>query len=173
MTVAPAKLEGAIAFTDIVGFTEYTAIRGDAEAVILLSAQDRLVHEALPEGARIVKELGDGLLIWFTSAAGALQTCLDLQATFEEESARSGLPLWVRMGLHWGSPTARGRDLIGHDVNLASRIAGVAGPGEVILSEPAMVAAGPGLRDVEFEELGPVLLRGIPEPLPLYRASRR
>ncbi len=171
MTFATA-VKGAIAFTDIVGFTEFTALRGDAEAMSLLSVQDRLVHEALPEGARIVKELGDGLLLWFSGAAGALITCLNLQEAFEEETARSGLPLWVRMGLHWGSPTERGRDLIGHDVNLASRIAAVAGPGEVLVSEQAMLAAAPDATGVSFEELGPVMLKGIPAPVALFRARR-
>ena len=57
--------EGAVAFTDIVGFTEFCAVRGDDEALALLSLQERLVRNALPPGARIVKELGDGLLLWF------------------------------------------------------------------------------------------------------------
>ena len=45
---------GAVAFTDIVGFTEFCALRGDDEAVALLSLQERLVRGALPSGARIV-----------------------------------------------------------------------------------------------------------------------
>ena len=69
---------GAVAFTDIVGFTEFCALRGDDEAVALLSLQERLVRDALPPGARIVKELGDGLLLWFPTALASLTTCLDL-----------------------------------------------------------------------------------------------
>ena len=44
------------------------------------------------------------------------------------------LPLWVRIGLHWGQQTVRRPDLVGHDVNVAARIVDVAGPGEVLLS---------------------------------------
>ena len=60
LTSDPA--EGAIAFTDLVGFTEFTATRGDEEALVVLRAEERIVDAALPDGARVVKELGDGLL---------------------------------------------------------------------------------------------------------------
>ena len=107
MTAAPSVVVGAIAFTDIVGFTEYTATRGDAEALEVLSTQERIVRQALPAGSRLVKELGDGLLLWFGNCAEAVRTCLDLQSAFEKESAGGDAPLWVRIGLHWGMPTER------------------------------------------------------------------
>lgn len=173
MAAAPPPTEvtrGTVVFTDIVGFTEYTALRGDQEAVALLSLQDSLVHEALPPEARIVKELGDGLLLWFTDACAALRTSLYLQQRFEEQSQEPARPLWVRMGMHSGSPTARGNDLVGHDVNVASRVMDVAGPGEVLLSEATLAEIGDRLPNVVFEELGPVVMKGIPAPMRLYRA---
>ena len=106
--MAPATVEGAVVFTDIVGFTEFTAVCGDEEAVALLGRQERLVRSALPEGARIVKDLGDGLLLWFPAAKAAVETCLDLQERFEAEPDEGLAPLWVRMGLHWGRPARRG-----------------------------------------------------------------
>jgi adenylate cyclase len=172
VTAAPSVLQGAIAFTDIVGFTEYTATRGDAEAVAVLTTQERIVRDALPLGSRLVKELGDGMLLWFGNCAEAVRTCLDLQAAFEKESSAGDVPLWVRIGLHWGTPTERRGDLIGHDVNLASRIVNVAGAGEVVVSEAAKAAAESECHDIAFEELGPVVLKGIPVPVPLFRATR-
>ena len=165
-----ATVEGAVVFTDIVGFTEFTAACGDAAAVELLGRQERLVQNALPDGARIVKDLGDGLLLWFPAAAKAVETCLDLQHRFEDDD--EGLaPLWVRMGLHWGEPARRGDDLVGHDVNVAARIVDVAGPGEVLVSD----AAKTRMEDEEalcFEELGPVVMKGLTEPGRLFRARR-
>jgi adenylate cyclase len=166
-----STVEGTIVFTDIVGFTEFTALRGDDEALELLSRQDHLVDDALPKGARIVKELGDGLLLWFPEAVGALRTAFVLQRRFEEESVATGAPLWVRMGLHHGQARRRGDDLIGHDVNVAARIVGVAGPGEVLVSEAARACVGLELPGVCFDELGPVVMKGIPEPVRLWRAS--
>ena len=157
-------------FTDIVGFTEYTALRGDEEALALLSTQERLVRKAMPAGARIVKELGDGLLLWFPDACSALDTSLRLQEQFEEESAEAVMPLWVRVGIHSGRQTRRGDDLVGHDVNLASRVVNVAGPGEVLLSDATRVEINEDLPNVSFEELGPVVMKGIPDPVRLYRA---
>ena len=158
MAAAPPPTEvtrGTVVFTDIVGFTEYTALRGDQEAVALLSLQDSLVH---------------GLLLWFTDACAALRTSLYLQQRFEEQSQEPARPLWVRMGMHSGSPTARGNDLVGHDVNVASRVMDVAGPGEVLLSEATLSEIGDRLPNVVFEELGPVVMKGIPAPMRLYRA---
>lgn len=163
-------VEGLIAFTDIVGFTELTANMGDDVALAVVTRQGELVTRALPEGARIVKELGDGLLLFFSDCARALDTCLDLQERFEEESEAFELPIWVRMGLHWGTATRYRDDLIGHDVNIASRIADVAGPGEVLVSASAVARLEGANR--EFEEIGPVVMKGIPEPLALYRAVR-
>lgn len=169
---APAveSTEGTVVFTDIVGFTEYTALRGDTEAIALLAMQERFVLEALPPKARIVKELGDGLLIWFEDACEALQTALVLQQTFERASAETDVPLWVRMGIHSGRQTRWGDDLIGHDVNVASRVVDVASPGEVLVSEATLHQIQDRLPDIEFEELGPVVMKGIPDAMRLYRA---
>ncbi|HUV10638.1 MAG TPA: adenylate/guanylate cyclase domain-containing protein [Acidimicrobiia bacterium] len=166
-----AATAGAIVFTDIVGFTEFTAQQGDTEALAVLDRQERLVRSALPDRARIVKELGDGLLLWFPEAGSALDASLGLLERFTDVSGDE-TPLWVRMGMHWGSPTPRGDDIVGHAVNLAARIVDMAGPGELLVSEDARVAVDSESRNVTFDELGPIVMRGIPDPVPLYRASR-
>jgi adenylate cyclase len=162
-------IEGTIVFTDLVGFTEFTATRGDAEALQLLATQDRLVRSVLPGAARIVKELGDGLFLWFPAPDGALRCALDLRRVLEEESATTGLPLWIRVGMHHGHALQRGADLVGNDVNVASRIADVAAPGEVLVSDTVRSAVSPDA--VWFEELGPVVMKGLPAPIRLWRAS--
>jgi class 3 adenylate cyclase len=170
--VGAEVLTGAVAFTDICGFTEFTAVRGDEEALRLLATQERVVDNCLPRGARVVKELGDGLLLWFTDADSALATVLNLQDAFAAEAFESDLTLWVRIGLHWGQQTRRGDDLIGHDVNIASRVVDVAGPAEVVVTEALRDGLVDEDLDVDFEELGPVVMKGIPEPVRLFRASR-
>ena len=187
MRVTATALDtGFVVFTDLVGFTQLTAERGDEFALALLEHQDRIVREALPDGARVVKELGDGMLLWFPDGLPALAVCLDLQAQFCAAST-SDAPLWVRMGMHWGKPRRRGDDLVGHDVNLAARIVDVAGPGEVLVSEPALERLGSPVtsRDatspvgvghaelpggVSVEELGPVFVKGVADPVRLFRA---
>ena len=160
-------LTGAIVFTDIVGFTQLTDEHGDDLALALLERQEKLVRETLPECARVVKELGDGLLLWFDDARQAIDTCMRLQLAFDADD--NDVPLWVRIGVHWGTPRRRGDDIIGRDVNLASRIVELAGPGDVLCSEATAAAAGE-LPGIAFEELGPVFVKGISEPVPILRA---
>ena len=164
--------ELTIMFTDLVGFTEFIADHGDAVVLDLLATQERLVRESLPPRARIVKELGDGLMLWFGDPCQAVAVALALQERFDREAAAEELPLWVRMGVHYGQPARRGDDLVGHDVNVASRIVELAAPGEVLASEAAVQRIGDGLPDVLFEEVGPVVMKGIPAPIALYRALR-
>lgn len=161
-------LAGTIVFTDIVGFTQLTDEHGDDLALTLLERQEQLVRRTLPATARVVKELGDGLLLWFDEAGAAIATCLILQQAFEDES-EGDMPMWVRIGMHWGCPRARGDDIVGRDVNLAARISELAAPGEVLCSEATAEQAG-DLPGVEFEPLGSVFVRGIADAVPLVRA---
>jgi adenylate cyclase len=170
-STATAVVTGAIVFTDLVGFTEFTALSGDDAALELLATQARLVDEALPSTARVVKELGDGLLLYFPDPAEAVQTGLELQRRFEAASEATGMPLWIRVGMHAGAVRERGRDLVGHDVNVAARIVDVAGAGEVLVSDAVRREAQPRCPTVEFVELGPVVMKGIPDPIRLWRAS--
>jgi adenylate cyclase len=161
-------LTGTIVFTDIVGFTQLIDEHGDDLAMTLLERQEQLVLRTLPHSARVVKELGDGLLLWFDDASTAILTCLLLQQAFEDESD-GDMPMWVRIGMHWGCPRARGDDIIGRDVNLAARISELAAPGEVLCSEATADQAG-AVAGVNFESLGPVFVRGIADAVPLLRA---
>ena len=86
-----------------------------------------------------------------------------------ERAPAAGLPP-AHIGIHTGPVIAQDGDVYGMTVNLAARISSYAGAGQVVVSdETATRAAGPGLR---FEPLGPVELKGVAQPLPLYRASR-
>src|SRR5262249_17894880 len=137
----------------------------------------RLVRAALPANARVVKELGDGLLLWFDDPREAIGTCLRLQCDFDTMNevpdagaapAQSDVPLWVRIGVHWGCPRQRGDDIVGRDVNLAAGMVDLAGPGEVLCSEETVGAIN-DRAGFAFEPLGPVFVRGISEPVEIVR----
>lgn len=168
MTSPGADPAGAIVFTDIVGFTELTDLHGDDVALAVVDRQLALVRRVLPEGARIVKELGDGVLLWFDDPVAAVDAALELLARFGRESV-DGMPLWIRIGMHWGAPRRRGDDIIGRDVNLASRVAGVAGAGEAICTEQLIAAVGgaDALPHVRFESLGSVFVKGFADAVPV------
>ena len=167
---AVTTVEGAIAFTDIVGFTEFTALRGDEAALELLATQDQVIQDTIDGRGRVVKSLGDGLMLWFDDPCVAVRSALALQGRFEQESMADDLPLWVRIGVHFGHPVRRGHDLIGHDVNVAARIVDLAAPGEVLVSEACTGRVADQAPEIYFEEVGPTVMKGIPEPIALFRA---
>ena len=170
--VAAPTVEGAIAFTDLAGFTEFTAIRGDEAALALLSRHEGVLRSAHGRRGRIVKNLGDGFLLFFRDPCAAVEISLKLQDTFEDSSFEDDMPLWVRIGIHFGRPILRGRDLLGHDVNVAARIVDLAQPGEVLVSEACTSNMQRPIPGVYFEEVGPVVMKGIPDTIRLYRAIR-
>jgi len=170
---APARTaDGAIAFTDLTGFSEFTAISGDEAALDLLSAQEHMIREALGRRGRIVKNLGDGFLLWFRDPCAAVEISMALQDTFEEQSFEQDMPLWVRIGIHYGHPLRHGRDIVGHDVNIAARIVDLAQSGEVLVSQACTEAMHRELPGVYFDEVGPAVMKGIPDAVTLYRAVR-
>jgi adenylate cyclase len=171
---AGATLEtvtGTVVFTDIVGFTAFTAEAGDEQALAVLSSQEAAVADLLQDGARIVKELGDGMMLWFPDAASAISTAVMLQARLDGAELGDGFPLWLRVGAHSGTQTKRRDDLVGHDVNVAARIVDLAGPREVLVSEATRRGAEPSLEGVAFVEVGPVFVKGVSDPVWIHRAE--
>ena len=103
----PATVEGAIAFTDLVGFTEFTATpRRPGGARGARRAGARSCATRCPDGARVVKELGDGLLLFFPDSDAPRSPAASRSSTGSSRAADADeMPLWVRAGLHWGRPS--------------------------------------------------------------------
>ena len=165
---APGISTGAIAFSDIVGFTEMTADHGDDLAMALVDQHETLALGVLGQHGRIVKQLGDGLLLFFPDPCEAVDAMLRVHDGASRLSV-DGVPFRLRTGLHFGSPRARGGDLIGHDVNLASRISTLAGPGELLASEALLHEIGD--RRSQFTRIGPVFVKVVRDPVRLWRAD--
>jgi len=162
------RISGTLVFTDLAGFTAFTAERGDEAAVALVEQFESLVRGVLPRSGRVVKQLGDGLFLFVPDAAEAVAAMLSLADTTELASSPDA-PLWVRTGIHAGTALPRGTDLLGHDVNVAARITDLAAAGEVLVSESARALAG--LSVARFQRLAPAYVKGIAEPLRLFRAT--
>lgn len=156
----------AIAFVDLSGFTRLTGAKGDEEAAKLAVRLSDLVQEtAVSRGGRSVKSLGDGVMLHFREPGQAVTAALDLV----EAMPRAGLPEG-RVGITSGPVVFRDGDYFGRSVNSAARITDYARPREVLVSEAvAVLGAPPG---AVFEDLGAVELKGIPEPMRLFRAAR-
>jgi len=156
----------AIAFLDLTGYTALTEERGDEAGADLADRLATLVREAArPHGGNPVKWLGDGVMFHFDDPSAAVQTGLDLV-----EQTPAAVDVRARVGINAGTVIFRDGDYFGRTVNVASRIADYARPGEVLVS--GEVKGRWGGDGVRFEEIGPVALKGLREELTLYSAFR-
>jgi class 3 adenylate cyclase/pimeloyl-ACP methyl ester carboxylesterase len=154
----PVESDRALAtvlFTDIVGSTEHAARLGDRRWTETLDEHDAIVRQELDRHrGRKVNPTGDGMLATFDGPARGVRCA---QAICR--SARS-LGLEVRAGLHTGEVEMRGPDIGGIAVHIGARVAGLAGPGEVLVSRTVTdLVAGSG---IEFAPRGDHVLKGVP-----------
>jgi class 3 adenylate cyclase/pimeloyl-ACP methyl ester carboxylesterase len=151
-----------VMFTDIVDATARAAELGDRRWRDLLAHHDRDVREELNRfGGREVKTVGDGFLATFAGPpSGALRCALAIKAAARE------LGVAIRVGMHTGECELIGEDVGGMAVHIASRVCGLAGPGEVLVSGTVFgtVVGGP----LQFEDRGAHELKGVPGRWPLF-----
>ena len=169
----PTTRQGSVLFTDLVGFTEYTDACGDVAALGVLDQQAEIVAQAIDAvaDARVVKELGDGLMLWFGRAADAVASAEQILGTVGMRRA-AGFPLAVRMGVHFGEVIERGDDYVGQTVNIAARVADLAGPGELLASEQVGRTLDDRALRTRFRPVGPTRVKGVGAPIWLHRLVR-
>jgi adenylate cyclase len=156
----------AIAFLDLTGYTALTEERGDEAGADLADRLASLVNQAAqPHGGHPVKWLGDGVMFYFPEPEAAVSAGLDLV-----EQTPATVDVRARVGVNAGGVIFRDGDYFGKTVNVASRIADYARPGEVLVSDEVRARwSGDGVR---FDPIGPVALKGLRDELMLYAASR-
>jgi adenylate cyclase len=156
----------AMCFLDITGYTRLTQERGDAAAADMAGQLSRLVQRtSVRYAGKAVKWLGDGVMFYFTDPGPGVVAALDML----EGVTDAGLPP-AHVGLHAGPVLFQEGDYFGQTVNVASRIADYARPGEVLVSQ-AVVDASHGA-DATFTEIGPVELKGVTGAIQLLVARR-
>ncbi len=150
-----------IVFTDIVGSTARAAALGDEHWRDLLDSHDSVVRlELLRFGGREVNTAGDGFVATFRSPSVALDCA---QAIVE---AVRTLGIEVRVGIHAGEVELRGQDIAGMAVHIGARVAGLAGPGEVLVSSTVREIVTGSHRT--FTDRGEHRLKGVPGTWCLY-----
>jgi adenylate cyclase len=159
------RVRVAIAFADLAGYTRFTEEEGEEEA---LSSVERFVEgvtNTLPEDARVVKTIGDEVMVVGTDVHALVDWAVGFVGLFEERPE-------PRIGMNYGSTLYRDGDYFGREVNLASRVVARARGGEVLVTDSVVEAVGdaPHLR---FEGIGEVKLKGFDEPRQLCRAIGR
>lgn len=151
-------------FADLAGYTALTDAHGDELAADTAAAFRATAHELLTgTDGEEVKALGDGLMLRLPNAGSAVR--LGSRLVSDTAGHRA---LGVRVGMHTGPAIRREGDWFGSTVNIAARIAELAGAGEVLLSDATRAAAEVDLHGVVLDFRGSERLRHLAQPVELY-----
>lgn len=163
-THEPERVLATVLFADIVGSTERAVSLGDRPWRELLEAFHSKVREVLSQyHGREINTSGDGFFAAFDGPARAIRCAGVIRNTVRS------LNLDVRCGLHTGECERVGNDLAGIAVHIGARVADLADPGEVLVSQTVRdLVAGSGLA---FEDRGTHTLKGVPNNWHLFRAK--
>jgi adenylate cyclase len=154
------RLRVAIAFADLAGYTRMTEEAGEEEALTVVERFVQAVEDTLPDDARIIKTIGDEVMVVGSDPAALT----DWAVGFQDRHVGRPLP---RIGIHYGETLYRDGDYYGREVNQAARVAARAAGGEVLVTRPVVEAAG---RDIEFDPIGQVRLKGFTHVTELFLA---
>jgi adenylate cyclase len=160
------RVRVAIAFADLAGYARMTIERGDEAALGAVERFVQAVEQTLPVDARVIKMLGDEVMVVGADAAAMTGWAVELQSGVAPEDP---LP---RIGIHYGEALYRDGDYFGRAVNQAARVVARAAGGEVLVTRAVVDVAG-GIDGLEFKRIGEVRLKGFSEPTELFTASAR
>jgi adenylate cyclase len=154
----------AIAFVDLSSYTRLTEEAGDAEAASKASDFIAAVEAATSAtGGRLVKVLGDGVMLHFGDAGAAVRATIDIVRRVRA----AGLPP-ARAGVNSGPMVRRDGDYFGTVVNIAARAADYARPHEILVTQQ-VVDGWSGGKSIDFRAIGAVSLKNVKRPIELFQ----
>ena len=160
----------AILAADVVG---YTRLMGEDEAGTLSALKAHRTEFIEPKIAdhrgRLIKLMGDGALVEFSSVIDALACAAELQSGMAErnERAGNGPRITFRIGINLGDVIVEGDDLYGDGVNVAARLEGLAEPGGICISAKVYDEVKNKLA-LAYEDLGEQEVKNVAEPIRVY-----
>ena len=158
-----------IMFTDMVGYSK--KVHEDEEgALALLGEHNRILEKQIAaHSGNVIKTIGDSFMADFGSAFNAVNCAVEIQKELADENAEI-LPdkrMDVRIGIHVGDVIYRDQDIFGDGVNIASRIEGLAGPGQIFISFDVFSITYGKLK-CPFKDVGTQELKNIDRPVHVY-----
>jgi len=153
-----------ILFTDVEESTELRARLGETAADRVFVDHERLLTRLVEhQHGRVVKTAGDGVMAAFDSASDAVQAAIHVQ----QAVARRPEGLRIRIGIAAGDVSWENNDCFGLPVVTAARLETAAKGGQILVSQVVRLLAG-DRSEASFEALGPLELKGMPEPVEAY-----
>jgi class 3 adenylate cyclase len=160
----------AIVFTDVVGFSALMQENEDATLRLLREDFDTIGRICTEHEGSVLKTVGDGLLLHFTSAVQAVACALAIQRSFAERTRKPGTEktLLHRVGIHLGDVFVNKEDVMGDGVNIAARLQAEAEPGGICISQTVYHVVRNKLA-LQVTRLGPRELKNISQAIPIYK----
>ena len=159
----------AILAADVAGYSRLMAADEGGTLAQLKANRREAVDPAIAgHRGRIVKLMGDGLLVDFASVVDAVECAAAVQRGMAARNAGLPMRMVLRIGVHLGDVIVDDGDIFGDGVNVASRLEGLAQPGGIALSGDVRNAVR-GKVELTFEDLGERRLKNIDTPVRLYR----
>jgi adenylate cyclase len=158
------RVKVAIAFADLAGYTRYVEEEGEEEALSYVERFIDAVGDTLPEGARVLKTIGDEVMVVAQDTAALVDWAVGFSRLYADERPAP------RIGVNAGPVLYRDGDYFGREVNLASRVVARARGGEVLVTGQVIDE----LRDrshLRVDSIGQVKLKGFTEPRSLCRVA--
>jgi adenylate cyclase len=163
----------AILAADVVGYSRLMEADEAATLTALKARRKEILQPLLSKHhGRIVKVMGDGMLIEFGSAVEAVQCAVDLQEAMSKsnEGLSAEKAILLRIGVNLGDVVIEGGDLFGDGVNVATRLEALADPGGICVSAPIRNEVH-GRLNVHFEDGGEVTLKNLVRPVHVFRVG--
>jgi len=158
-------------YTDIAGFSRMME-KDEAGTLKLLNYHNDLISGiAESHHGKVIKTIGDALLIDFKNTVEALQSAMEVQdRLYEHNKENPGLPLLVRIGVHLGDIYFYENDALGEGINIAARLQSLARPGCICFSQDVYNLV---LNKIEFhaQKLGKVSLKNITKEIHAYEIT--
>jgi class 3 adenylate cyclase len=155
-------------FTDLVGWTHLATRVGEDSADELLRRHFSTLHRAIVStGGTEVKRLGDGVMAAFSIASAALDCAVMMQRDVDNDNRATVHPLGLRVGLSGGEVIREATDYCGGPAIEAARLCAAAPSGKILASQVVKAVVGRWAR-YPYRALGPVELKGLPEPLETF-----
>lgn len=161
----------AILAADVVGYSRLMSVDESGTLAALRARwKDVLTPTVARFRGRVVKVMGDGVLVEFGSAVDAVDCAVAVQAALSalDREVPEQKRIVLRIGINLGDVVVDGTDLYGDGVNIAARLEGVAEPGGICVSAKVM-AEVQGKIGVPFEDAGELVLKNIAQPMRVYR----
>jgi adenylate cyclase len=162
----------AILAADVVGYSRLMEANEELTRARLMALHAELIDPRIAsDGGRIVKTMGDGVLVEFPSVVDAVRNGLAIQRAMRQRNAEVATEnrIEFRIGINIGDVLIEGDDIHGDGVNVAARLEGLCEPSEVYVSG-AVYEQAVGKLGASFEDLGEQTVKNIAKPVRVYRA---